>query len=282
MGLFGWMFYILMGIVLFFLLMFLERRFKFSKRNKLLFSILFLMIVSGFCYRYAISFTSDIFLIFVFTFITDVIFTSYFLDNNFFDRNDNKIIYYFELILIGFILNQEFINRVNQVFLTGAELRLLLWAFMFVFLYHFLDDNKVISKNEDSKKYMSVDSVLGQYAKLKYQYFDECDCKDKDFSNLLYSIMIFQNHHRNKTLRKIDYFLFRFNGNKRPLGIMQVESKKYITDIESIELTKKTLEKICYKGSKKSISNDISTIIQKYSEENAEEIQYIFDIIKKF
>lgn len=285
MGLFGWIFYIFMGLLCFLLLLVFEKKYLINKKEKFAFSLIYLLIVSGFCYRYNVNVTKDIFLIFVFTFITDIIYTNYFLDLDFFDKSEGKISYYIILILIGFIINQELINKVNQVFLTGEELRLLLWTLGFIFIYKFIGDKKNDSLNNDEKKYISKERILEQYAKLKYQYYDECNHDDKDFSNLLIAIMIYHNHKRNNILRKIDYIMFRFNGNSKKLGIMQVETNKYITDKESILLCRKELEKIRFKNNKSKKIEDISKVIKKYSKDDEEknnEINYIFEIIKKF
>ena len=160
MGIIGWIFYIIMGIVCFFFLFFLEKKYHISRRDQFVFSILFLMFISGICYRYGFGFTSDIFLIFVFLFVFDVIFTSYFLDMDFFNREDKKISYYLLLIGVGFLINQEFINRVNQVFLTGEDYRLLLWAGGFVFLYHFVERKKIMKNPSEDSIHLSSEYIL--------------------------------------------------------------------------------------------------------------------------
>ena len=281
MGILGWIFYISMGIISFLLLFFLEKKYAISKREKFVFSIIFLLIISGLCYRYVINYTSDIFLIFVFTFISDIIFTSYFLDYDFFDKREGNVLYYLLLIIVGFIINQEFINKVSQVFLTGEDLRIILWFLGIIFIYKFFDDRKIIKSNVDKTINISDEYILEQYAKFKYKFFDLCDSKNKDFSNLMYAIMIYNDHKRNKMLRKIDYFLFKFNGNSRHLGIMQVESDKYISDIESIQISRKELEKICFKTSRSKVIKDISSVVMEYDKEGYQDIIYIFNIIKK-
>ena len=93
--------------------------------------------------------------------------------------------------------------------------------------------------------------------------------------------MIYQNHKRSPFLRKYDYFMFRLNGDSRPLGIMQVNSNQYISDIESIEITKKILEKNCYKNQKSKVMREIPEVLKDYSKDSLS-IQYIYDVIKKF
>ena len=186
------------------------------------------------------------------------------------------------LILVGFFINQEFINRVEQVFLTGEDFRIILWFLSFIFLYSFFKDRNILQQVSNKQKQMSPESILVQYAKLKYKYHDECKTTNQDISNILYAIMIYQNSRRGKFLRKWDYFLFRLNGNKKSLGIMQVESNKFITDIESIEVVRKKLEKTYekYEKTKKKISPQ--EVILSYDKDNSVNIQNIFDVIQKF
>lgn len=289
MGLLSWIFYFVVGFVLFLILGLLDNKYSLTKIQKLIISVILMMIVSGFCFRFALNCTDNIFLIFVFLMIIDIIYNTYFIERDFFDKNDKNIEYYILLIIIGFIINQEFINNVSEVFLTGEDLRIVLWFLSFIFVYNFIKEKKILdSSSEIIDKYMSSQTVLINYAKLKHKFYDECSHDSRELSNIVYAIMILKNSKRSKMLRNYDYFLFRLNGNKRKLGIMQVESKKFITDSESIELTFKALEKIINKSNKIGAKNSKTTkfkaddLIKSYCGEEADYVKYIFDIIKKF
>ena len=282
MGLLGWIFYIFIALVLFITINFIDNKYKFTKLEKLIVSLILLLVISGFCFRYAIKYTDNIFLVFVFVLVFDVIYNSYFIEKDFFDRNEKNILYYVILILLAFFINQEFINEVDQVFLTGSDLRLLLWSFAFIFIYNMCKSRNILSNvNSKTTSNMSRDMVLINYAKLKDKYYDECNYSNKDISNIVYAIMIYENHKRNKLLRNYDYFMFRLNGKKSKLGIMQVESSKYISDVDSIEIVHKKIEKL-YDKKKTGKKANVENIIKEYSKENYENIMYIFDIIKKF
>lgn len=278
MGLFGWIFYIIMGIVIFFLMNYLDNRFSISKIDKIVLANIVVIIISEFLFKYSIRYTENIFLIFVFMLIFDIIYSTYVIDHDFFDK-DNNILFYVGLIILGFIINQEFINRVSSIFLTGEELRVVLWLLIIVYIYNFCNSKKLFElKDKKDKKIMSTNSILNNYAKFKYAYYDECDNDNKDISNILYAIMIYEDNKRNKFLRRIDNFKYKINGKKSKLGIMQVESKKFISDSESIELVSKKIVKI-YNSSKK---KDINSVFDKYYGHNNEDVKYIFEIIKKF
>ena len=65
-----------------------------------------------------------------------------------------------------------------------------------------------------------------------------------DMRFLIYAIMIFENYKRPSFFRQMDYFRYQFDHVPRKQGIMQVDSKKILSDIESIEVVEKKLEKL--------------------------------------
>lgn len=283
MGLFGWILYIVFGIITFFIISFIENKYSLTKLHKLIFSNICMIIIAGVLCEFGGHYTDNIFLLFVFMMITDVFYSNYFAGRDFFDREEKKIYYYILLVISGFIINQEFINRVNQVFMTGEDLRLILWFLIIIFLYKFMVNNNILGESlKNNNKKMSVDSVLVSFAKLKHKFYDECLYDNKDISNMIYTIMIYENNRRSKLVRNIDNFKFKINGEKRRLGIMQVESKKFITDSESIEIVHKKINKL-YDKAKSSKNNDISSFVfDSYSKNDSESLKYIYDIICKF
>ena len=286
MGLLGWIMYFGLGLIYFLIITFINSKYKISKVQKMIFSIVLLMISAGICYNYAIKYIDNIFLSFVFLMIFDIIYVSYFLERDFFDKEEKNINYYLMLLLVGFFINQEFFNDTTSIFLTGSDLRLILWSFVIIFMYNFCKEKEIlINKSNDKEKTMSVDSILTNYAKLKYQYFDYCDMEDKMLSNVLYAIMIYRSSKRSKFLRNYDYFMFRLNGKTAKLSIMQVNINRYITDVEGINIVKEdineivTANKLTKGKSKKEL--DYLEIIDSYCEEEAVYIKNIFEIIKK-
>ena len=98
MGLFGWILYFVLGVFLFFCLRYLEVKFSIKKYEKFIFSLIIWLLFCGICFHFAIPYTSDIFLVFVFLLLIDIVYCSYFLDKDFFDSNDKNILYYIILI----------------------------------------------------------------------------------------------------------------------------------------------------------------------------------------
>lgn len=278
MGLFGWILYIFCGVLFYFAIEFIGNKITLGKVDKIIFLNVFNIIVSGLLFRYSIRYTDNIFLVFVFVMLTDIIYNTYIVDRDFFDNDSGGIYYYIGLVITGFIINQEFINKVNNVFLSGNEFRLVLWLLIIVYFYNLFKNEKIFHrKDSNEKKVMSVNNILNNYAKFKYTYYDDCDHDNKVISNILYAIMIYEDNNKNKVRRNIDNFMFKINGKKNKLGIMQVESKKFISDSESIDIAYKKVLKI-YNSTK---TKDINKLFDKYYGYNNEDVKYIYEIIKK-
>ena len=283
MGLLSWIFYMIVAFIFFLILLVLDHKYKLTKLEKVVVSIFLLLFVAGMMKRFLFSHTEQIFFIFVFMFFIDLIYHSYFLERDFFDREEKNLLYYCMLIFIGFFINQEFINRVDQVFLVGEDYRLITWFLMFLFFYNFIKSRGVLQQREDTSTIsISREMVLEQFVKLKDRYYDVCHPEEKELSNVLLSIMIFENQRRGKFLRRIDNLLFRLNGENKKLGIMQVESKHFITDQESIEIVYKKLEKLYKKDTNTKKKVKVEEVIEKYCGEDSKSVLKIFDIIRKF
>ena len=283
MGLIGWIIYIVLGIILFIIINYIDIKYKINRREWLILSIIFMLVFAGILVRLGINYTSDIFLVFVFMMLADIFYNSYILEQDFFSKEDKNIYYYILLIIIGFIINQEFINKVEEVFLTGEDLRLIIWFLVIIYLYKFSISKNILSTNiKESTKFISKDSILISYVKLKEKYYEECNYDNKDISNIIYSIMIYENKKRSKLLRKIDNFNYKINGGIKKLGIMQVESKKFITDSESINITYKKITKLYDKYNKKKDKNISLKVLDDYLKEESNNVKYIYEVIKKF
>lgn len=282
MGLIGWIIYIVLGIILFIIINYIDIKYKINRREWLIFSIIIMLLFAGILVRLGINYTSDIFLVFVFMMLADIFYNSYILEQDFFSKEDKNIYYYILLIIIGFIINQEFINKVEEVFLTGEDLRLIIWFLVIIYLYKFSISKNIFSNNKETTKFISKDSILISYVKLKEKYYEECNYDNKDISNIIYSIMIYENKKRSKLLRKIDNFNYKINGGIKKLGIMQVESKKFITDSESINITYKKITKLYDKYNKKKDKNVSIKVLDDYLKEESNNVKYIYEVIKKF
>ena len=281
MGIFCWIGYLLIGLILFLVINFLKERYNFTRIEGLIFSIIFTLIIAGFCSRLGFNkFNDNIFLVLVFKFILELIYDIYFLEEDYFNREDSNVKWAVLEIVLMFILNQELINKVDDVFLSGENLKMIVWLFIVGYVYNFYKNNKSIIVGVNStEKSMSREKIVVSYAKLKLNYDEDIVVKSDKTRLIIYTIMIFNNYKRPAFLRRIDNIIFKVKGTSRKLGIMQVKSKKFITDLDSINIVIKKMLKLeeKYKG-----KDNYKEILTGYDKENSEKLIYIYDVLKKF
>lgn len=281
MGIFCWIGYLLIGLILFLVINFLKERYNFTRIEGLIFSIIFTLIIAGFCSRLGFNkFNDNIFLVLVFKFILELIYDIYFLEEDYFNREDSNVKWAVLEIVLMFILNQELINKVDDVFLSGENLKMIVWLFIVGYVYNFYKNNKSIIVGVNStEKSISREKIVVSYAKLKLNYDEDIVVKSDKTRLIIYTIMIFNNYKRPAFLRRIDNIIFKVKGTSRKLGIMQVKSKKFITDLDSINIVIKKMLKLeeKYKG-----KDNYKEILTGYDKENSEKLIYIYDVLKKF
>lgn len=281
MGIFCWIGYLLIGLILFLVINFLKERYNFTRIEGLIFSIIFTLIIAGFCSRLGFNkFNDNIFLVLVFKFILELIYDIYFLEEDYFNREDSNVKWAVLEIVLMFILNQELINKVDDVFLSGENLKIIVWLFIVVYIYNFYKNNKsIIADVNSTEKSISREKIVVSYAKLKLNYDEDIVVKSDKTRLIIYTIMIFNNYKRSAFLRRIDNIVFKVKGTSRKLGIMQVKSKKFITDLDSINIVIKKILKLeeKYKG-----KDSYKEILTGYDKENSEKLIYIYDVLKKF
>lgn len=281
MGIFCWIGYLLIGLILFLVINFLKERYNFTRIEGLIFSIIFTLIIAGFCSRLGFNkFNDNIFLVLVFKFILELIYDIYFLEEDYFNREDSNVKWAVLEIVLMFILNQELINKVDDVFLSGENLKMIVWLFIVGYVYNFYKNNKsIIADVNSTEKSISREKIVVSYAKLKLNYDEDIVVKSDKTRLIIYTIMIFNNYKRPAFLRRIDNIIFKVKGTSRKLGIMQVKSKKFITDLDSINIVIKKILKLeeKYKG-----KDNYKEILTGYDKENSEKLIYIHDVLKKF
>lgn len=267
--------YIIFGVILFILDLFLSSKYKFNRREKVIFTILYVLCISGVFSRMGlINFNKDIFLIVVVELFCQLFYSNYILEKDVFNKNDNFFSFYFIKIILVFFINRELINKVKDVFLSGDDLKTIIWLLVIVYIYQFFKDRDVTLKSDE--KNISKESIVLSFARLKLKYEEDISLNDDNQKLVVYSIMIFNNYMRSRLFRKLDSIIFRINNKPRKLGIMQIMTKKYINDYESIVMACKKIDKLYVKN-----KNDLE-VIALYDKDHSKEIGLIYNELKKF
>lgn len=148
----------------------------------------------------------------------------------------------------------------KSILLPNLEsLRDELWLFVILFLYKVFSDTK-LSYQAEPQRYINY-----KFFKLftKYQKEVEVITDNKKVWAIIYAIMIFESFNRPKVLRIIESIIFLF---KKPstLGIMQVKTRKFLNDLESIRIGAALILKY-YKEIESEFKNKKSERIYNYN-----------------
>lgn len=274
--------YILFSMLLFLIVKYLNKKFNLNLYEYIFIPLIYIIIVSMF-----FKFNHYIFLVSLFLTFIDIIYTIYVKETNFFS-NSSVIKMYVVIIISSYLINRYLIDT-SVIYLDKPTLKIIVWIFIVYFIYQFIKSKnitfkspklKTISDEEFDRNY-----IILSYTKFKIKYKSIIE-EHSNISNVIYAGLVYYNNVRPEYLRRIDYFKFRLNNRKRPLGIMQIESDKYISDSESIEIAITEMNKVYTKLKSKKTSKKedlnyklIKTYFKKY---DYSKIIEIYDEISEF
>ncbi len=144
------------------------------------------------------------------------------------------------------------LNDVDKILPDPKDLLNQLWLLIIIFLYNILNKmefgrDRTIRRKESylSRQFMVFNTKYGSLVHSK--------CQNEFLEAIVFAIMIYENFNRPRAVRWIEYARFFLTKKEHTLGIMQVKSRKFINDRESILLaidyikdTIKDTEKLTY------------------------------------
>lgn len=279
--------YVFFAFLLFMFLNFIVKRFSLTKIQYVLFTNIFLVFLASVAsYFHLNAFCDDIFIIVIFEFLIRMLYTTYLLEKDFFSKEEGILPLYLGNVVVAYLLNQFIIRQVDMVFLNPEQLKFLLWVFIILFIYHFFHRQDMVSIQNSTKKFSIAERgqyIILQYAKMKQKYGKDISVQG-DMRFLIYAIMIFENYKRPSFFRQLDYFRYQFDHVPKKQGIMQVDSKKILSDIESIEFVEKKLEKLQEKKKSKKNDIDVASLLKGIGmkQEEIEQITIIYQKLVEF
>ena len=281
--------YVFFAFLLFLFLNFIVRKYHLTKVEYVLFTNIFLVFLAGVAsYFHFTLFCDNIFIIVVFEFLIRMLYTTYLLDKDFFAKEEKILPLYLINVIVAYLLNQLIIRQVNMVFLDSEQLKFLLWVFIILFLYHFFRKKEDLSiTKEIVQKGMDLGNkkqyIVSQYVKMRQKYGKYIQSKG-DMRLLIYSLMIYENYKRPSFFRRLDYFRYQFDHIPKKQGIMQIETKKILSDVESIEIVEKKFEKIQEKKKTKKNVINTSELLKGIGKKKEEiyQIESVYQYLQEF
>lgn len=279
--------YIISSFILNLILTKLETKKKDNILDYIIISNIYIIILSGiFDFYQLITNNDNIFLIILFLVIGNILYLTLVKERSVLKNNDYNLKKYLITLATSYLINILIINKVDNIFPSIENIKLIIWLFIIGYLLLYLKKNIEIKvpTNNNLSFHQDKEYIVMQYAKYKNKYNHLVTSKYQEINLLLYSIMVYENYNKPELIRKLDtlkYKLFRETGK---FGIMQLEKKQPITDEESIDLSKKKLERI-YTTNCKDKQNDktiIQLLIKKYYKKDIKELEIIYQTIKNF
>lgn len=272
-------YYLLMALVLFILTNFL----KFTKKDSLLFPIFYLFIGASYLELHNLTY-NYIFIVIVFEFFIEL-FYNYTLRDNKASFNINYFLKrYSVLIIFSVFLENYLFSKVGSILPNIEMVKTIIWFIILIYLYNLV--NELIKINNKDKVYNALQDknyIISSYAKYKLKYSEILSCYDKEIKELVLAILIYEDYNTPKLKRSLDNFMFGRVKKVSRLGIMQVETKTFITDEESIRFVSNALEKK-YEGIKVKGANTVKQILKEYLNDfnKYKTVNSIYESIKKF
>lgn len=273
-------YYFLMALILFFLTNFL----KFKKKDNLLFPIFYLFLCASYLELHNLNY-NYVFIIIVFEFFMEL-FYNYTLRDNKASFNINYFLKkYSVLIIFSLFLENYLFSKVDSILPNMDMIKTIIWFIIFIYLYNLLEELIKIH-DKDKNTYNALQDknyIISSYAKYKLQYKDVLHDYDSIIRQLVLSILIYEDYNTPKLKRKLDNLLFGRLTKVAKLGIMQVETKTFITDEESIRFVSNALEKK-YENLTNKKANIAKIILKEYLQDYSKynTVLKIYETVKTF
>lgn len=273
-------YYFLMALILFFLTNFL----KFKKKDNLLFPIFYLFLCASYLELHNLNY-NYVFIIIVFEFFMEL-FYNYTLRDNKASFNINYFLKkYSVLIIFSLFLENYLFSKVDSILPNMDMIKTIIWFIIFIYLYNLLEELiKIHDKDKNTYNVLQDKNyIISSYAKYKLQYKDVLHDYDSIIRQLILSILIYEDYNTPKLKRKLDNLLFGRLTKVAKLGIMQVETKTFITDEESIRFVSNALEKK-YENLTNKKANIAKIILKEYLQDYSKynTVLKIYETVKTF
>lgn len=193
---------------------------------------------------------------------------------------------------VFFLLLKPLMDKKENVFISHEELRDAIWYAIIAYVLKILWDAYKIYLNSENiyPQYLRRKTVRKKYAKFSEKYGNIVESAINDnwpegedglaeVVKLIYAIMIFEDYNRPQAFRIIEYIIKVFTPKKMmSLGIMQVQTKKLISNEKSIILG---VEKIINAYFVQDDEDKILYVIDDYNYygDNSEDIKVIYDML---
>lgn len=264
---------------------------------RLLFPAMFIVIISGIFYNIGKQdLINQIYLITIFFYLIRWFNIVFILRRKELQNWKFELLICFIGIVINLLLYKFFITKTSKIFVPLNEIRNGIWisiiTFIFVLIKNIIYDFAYIDIYGEEKR--KENYILKKYENFRNKYEDIITTENKELKMITYSIMIYENFNRPKSMRILEYIKLLFKGSAT-LGVMQVHSRNLISDKISVkrgyeiiqqnynkfeDIKKEQLNDPSYDGIS-STTNVLDETIYAYNnnQKYVNEVSYIFNLL---
>ena len=205
--------------------------------------IVYLFIVSAIFYKIGLSkYVTDIYFVSIYYILFRLAFnllTNRGLLMNWF----RQFLYWISIITISYYSYTEIIYKKENILPDFTTIANELWIIILIFLFQTLNRLRFSSEKTSQRKESYLKNRL-EHFKRKYGKLVDSKTKNDKLKSIAYAIMIYEDFNRPKVARLIENLRFLITKKRHSLGVLQVQTDKFINDRESVELGLNKLNKI--------------------------------------
>lgn len=180
-----------------------------------------------------------------------------------------QFLYGFFIVALSYLVYQKIIVTKQNLLPDFANIANELWIIILVFLYTLINNFPASNSGAEARKFEYVKSMFGFIEKKYSKIINPVVNGNVRLKQIIYAIIIHENFNRPKVYRLIEYLSRLFTYKEKTYGIMQVRSKRAISDTQSVEIGTKI------------ILDDFNELIREYKSkiENREDNDYYYNSI---
>lgn len=167
-----------------------------------------------------------------------------------------QFIYWLAIISISYFSYVEIIYKKENILPDFTTIANELWIIILVFMFHVMNQIRVSSDNTIKRKENYLKSRFVFFEK-KYGTLINEKVENDKLKAITYALMIYEDFNRPKAIRLLENIRFFMTKKRHSLGVMQVQSDRYINDKESVELAIEKLKLAHNKALNKKKISDI-------------------------
>lgn len=146
-----------------------------------------------------------------------------------------QIIYAFFIIGLTYIVYKKIIVHKENLLPDFSNIANELWIIIIVFIFTFINQIPFSDFKSNNRKHHYIKTVLRNIQNRYSEIVTSQTKKNIRLEQIIYAIIIYENFNRPKAFRIIEYISNNFSSKSRTYGIMQVNSKEPISDLESVQ-----------------------------------------------